>query len=95
MLFGVLIPVVSEAEFLGVTFDAKITWEPQTKKVTSRAPNHFHNVFQYKHNPEMLMTWYQSIIRPIFEYRSICSITAADCHTTHRHSAVHLRGQFP
>ena len=33
-----------------------------------------------KHNPEMLLTLYKSTIRPIFEYSSICSMTAAECH---------------
>ena len=85
-LFGSLIPVVTEAEFLGVTFDSRLTWEPQTKKVTTRAYQRLNllrtiSTMSSKHNPEMLMTLYQSIIRPIFEYSSICSITAAECHT--------------
>ena len=33
-----------------------------------------------KHKPEMLLKLYESIIRPVFEYGSICSITAAECH---------------
>ena len=33
-----------------------------------------------KNNPDMLAVLYKSIIRPIFEYGSICMISAADCH---------------
>ena len=85
MLFGGVIPVVSEVEFLGVTFDSRLTWEPQTRKVTSRAYKRLNLIrtiasASRKHNPEMLMTLYTSIIRPIFEYSSIVSVTAAECH---------------
>ena len=31
-------------------------------------------------NPNMLVTLYKSIIRPIFEYPSLCIINAAACH---------------
>ena len=80
MLFGGVIPVVSEVEFLGVTFDSRLTWEPQTRKVTSRAYKRLNLIRaiaseSQKHNPEMLMTLYTSIIRPIFEYSSIVSVT--------------------
>ena len=36
-LFGGEIPITNEVEFLGVTFDSRLAYEPQTKKSVSRA----------------------------------------------------------
>ena len=33
-----------------------------------------------EHKPDMLATLYNSIIRPVFEYSSICTVTTAECH---------------
>ena len=84
-LFGGEIPIVSEVEFLGVTFDSRLTYEPQTKKSVARAYKRLNllrtiSSMSQKHNPEMLMVLYKSTIRSIFEYGAICTVTAADCH---------------
>ena len=36
-LFGEIIKPSTEADFLGVIFDARMTWEPQTRKMLTRA----------------------------------------------------------
>ena len=37
MLFNESIPIVPEATFLGVTFDSRLTWEPQVRNLVSKA----------------------------------------------------------
>ena len=70
-LFGGEIPLVSEVEFLGVTLDSRLTYEPQTRKVIAKAYKRLNLLriiasMSSKHNPEMLLTLYTSIIQPIF-----------------------------
>ena len=77
--------IVNEIEFLGVTFDTRLTYEPQTRKSVSRAYKRLNllrtiSSMSKNHNPEMLMTLYKSTIRSIFEYGAICTVTAAECH---------------
>ena len=76
---------VPEANFLGVTLDARLTWEPQTRKMISRAYKRLNllrsiTALTTKPNPNTLSTLYKSTIRSIFEYPAICITTAAECH---------------
>ena len=85
-LFDETVSVVNEAKFLGVTFDSRLTYEPQTRKTLAKAYKRLNllrmiSSMSTKNKPEMLLKLYESIIRPIFEYSSICSKTTAECHT--------------
>ena len=76
---------VQEADFLGLTFDTRMTWEPQTRKMLTRAYKRLNLLrsiaaLTSKPNPNTLLTLYKSTIRSIFEYSALCFITAADCH---------------
>ena len=76
---------VNEANFLGLTFDSRLTWEPQTRKMLARAYkrlNLLRSIAALSSNrkPKILLTLYKSTIRSIFEYASVCILTAADCH---------------
>ena len=85
MLFNENVPIVPEATFLGVTFDSRLTWEPQFRKMTTKAYKRL-NLLRHlsslsnSSNPNTMIHLYRSIIRPIFEYASICIINAADVH---------------
>ena len=84
-LFNEDVSVVNEAKFLGVTFDSRLTYEPQTRRILAKAYKRLNllrmiSSLSTKHKPDMLLKLYESIIRPIFEYSSICSITAAETH---------------
>ena len=74
-----------EITFLGVTFDSRLTWEPQFRKMTTRAYKRL-NLLRHlaslwkKPNPNVMIHLYNSIVRPIFEYGSICYINAAEVH---------------
>ena len=79
------IHTVNEANFLGVTFDSRLTWEPQTRKMLARAYkrlNLLRSITALSNNrkPFIILSLYKSTIRSIFEYASICILTAADCH---------------
>ena len=84
-LFGHDIPIVTEAIFLGVIFDQRMTFEAQFKKTTTRAHKRLNLIrrissLSKKPNPNILAELYKTIIVPIFEYSSICTINAADVH---------------
>ena len=84
-LFNEQVSVVDEAVFLGVTFDSRLTYEPQTRKTLAKAYKRLNllrmiSAMTEKPKPEMLATLYKAIIRPIFEYGSICTVGAADVH---------------
>ena len=79
------ISIVNEANFLGLTFDSRLTWEPQTRKMLVRAYKRLNLLrsiagLSSNQKPSTLLTLYKSTIRSIFEYASICILTAADCH---------------
>ena len=84
-LFNESIEISKEADFLGVTFDARMTWEPQTRKIVARAYKRLNllraiSSTTNRHNPNVMAKLYQSTIRSIFEYSSVCLINAADNH---------------
>ena len=84
-IFNEQVPAVNEADFLGVTFDARLTYEPQIKKSVSKAYKRLNllrmiSSMTTEHKPDMLATLYKSIIRPIFEYSSICTVSCAETH---------------
>ena len=84
-LFGQEVPIVAEATYLGVIFDTRLTWEPQFKMMTTKA---YKRLNMLRHlsslskdpNPNTLINLYRSIIRPIFENGSVCTINAAEVH---------------
>ena len=84
-MFGEDVPVVSEATYLGVIFDTRLTWGPQFRKMTARAYQRL-NLLRHlsslskNPNPNTMIHLYRSVIRPIFEYASICVINAAEVH---------------
>ena len=84
-LFNEKVPVVNEAIFLGVTFDTRLTYEPQFRKSVTKAYKRLNllrmiSAMSSEHKPDMLVHLYKSIIRPIFEYSSICTVSAAETH---------------
>ena len=84
-IFGESVASVAEAEYLGVVFDSRLTWEPQTKKILSKSYKSLNllrliSSLSKKHRPDNLLKIYNSTIRSIFEYSSVCITNAADCH---------------
>ena len=84
-LFNQDIPVTAEAEFLGITFDSRLTWEPQTRKIVAKAYKRLNlmrilSATSVKQNPDILAHIYKAIIRPIFEYSALSMISAANVH---------------
>ena len=85
-LFGHNISILPEVIFLGVTFDQRMTWEPQFWKLTSRAYKRLNLIRRIStlakdRNPNTLAHLYKALIVPIFEYSCLCIINAAEVHT--------------
>ena len=84
-LFEQNIQIIPEAIFLGVTFDQRMTMEPQFRKITTRVYKRLNllrriSSLAKKTNPNILAHLYRSVIMPIFENSSICFINAAEVH---------------
>ena len=84
-MFGQIIPTSNEATYLGVIFDSRLTWEQQITKITNKAYGRL-NLFRAisslstKHNPTLLAKLYDTTIKSIFEYSSVCIVSAASTH---------------
>ena len=63
----------------------RLTWEPQFRQMMTKAYKRL-NLLRHLSslsknlNPNIMIHLYKSIIRPIFEYGSVCIISAADVH---------------
>ena len=85
-VFGEKVTATCEAKFLGITFDARLTWEPHTKQLVAKAYKRLNllrsisAVSETTPKPEVMKKLYEQTIRSIFEYSDICIINAADCH---------------
>ena len=84
-VFNEQISATNQAEYLGVLFDARMTWEPHTQKLVAKGykrVNLLRSVAALSKNikPEIINLLYKAIIRSIFEYGSVCIITAAETH---------------
>ena len=84
-LFTESIQTCDEAEFLGVIFDSRLTWEPQTQKMLTKAYKRLNLLrsiasITKRPKPDNLLRIYEATIRSIFEYASLCIVNAAECH---------------
>ena len=84
-MFGQILPTSNEATYLGVIFDSRLTWEHQISKMCERSYTRLNLIramagLSKKHNPNLLLQLYNSTIRSIFEYSSICIVSAAQSH---------------
>ena len=84
-VFNEQITATSQAEYLGVLFDSRMTWEPHTQKIVAKGykrVNLLRSVAALSKNvkPEIINLLYKTTIRSIFEYGSICIVSAAETH---------------
>ena len=85
-IFGEKVDASYEAKFLGVTFDARLTWEPQTRQIIAKAYKRLNllrsisAVAETPPRPDVMKNLYTHSIRPIFEYCTLCIINAAETH---------------
>ena len=84
-MFGEVIPMCNEVTYLGVVFDPRLTWEHQIKKICERSYGRLNLLRALahqskKHNATLLSQLYNSTIRSIFEYSSVCIVSAANVH---------------
>ena len=84
-MFGQIIPTTNEATYLGVIFDTRLTWEQHITKITNKAYGRLNLLraiasLSSKHNATLLGKIYDSTIKSIFEYSSVCIVSAANVH---------------
>ena len=84
-MFDEIIPKGNTVTYLGVIFDTRLSWEQQIKKISERAYGRLNLLramanYSRKHNATLLSQLYNSTIRSIFEYSSICIVSAANVH---------------
>ena len=84
-LFNEELSYSDEAIFLGVKFNASLTWEPQIRALIAKAQPRLNllkalTTSTGRDNPELLLRLYKAIVRPIFEYSSIAHVNSATCH---------------
>ena len=84
-IFDETIPQSNEITYLGVIFDQRLSWEQQIKKISERAYGRLNLLramtsMTQKHNATLICQLYNTTIRSIFEYSSVCIVSAADVH---------------
>ena len=84
-LFDELLTYTDEATFLGVKFNAGLTWEPQIRSLIAKAQPRLNllkamTTSGNSDNIQMLLKLYKAIVRPIFEYSAVAHVNAANCH---------------
>ena len=84
-LFNEQLKYTDEATFLGVKFNASLTWEPQIRSLIAKAQPRLNLVkamttSSNADNIQTLLKLYKTIVRPIFEYSAVAHVNAAHCH---------------
>ena len=84
-MYTQVIPTITQATYLGVVFDSKLSWETQISKIASKSYGRLNLLraiasLSLKPNPTLLAQLYNSTIRSIFEHSSICIVSAANTH---------------
>lgn len=84
-LNGERIKEETEAKFLGVLFDNKLTWKPQVDQLISNNRYKYHLLRQLSQNlhfrnPRFILNLYEGLITPCFEFSAPCFINMAETH---------------
>lgn len=84
-LFNETLSTHNEAMFLGVMFDVRMTWEPETKRLVDKASKRINLLRSISSlcpepNPDFMTTIFKALVIPVFEYGCIASINAAEVH---------------
>ena len=84
-IYNQVIPTITQATYLGVVFDSKLSWEQQITKIANKTYARLNllraiSSLSNKHNPTLLSQLYNSTIRSIFEHSSVCIVSAANTH---------------
>ena len=85
LLFNEELTYTQEATFLGVKFNANLTWEPQIRSLMAKAQPRLNLIKAMttangNGNKDLLLRLYKAIVRPVFEYSAIAHVNAAHCH---------------
>ena len=87
VLFNSHLPVSDNADFLGITFDSRLTWECHFRKMEEKSQRRLNllrviSSFLTSSNSNFMISLYKSLIHPIFEYGCMVFVSAKDVHIT-------------
>ena len=82
-LYGETLKIYPRVKFLGITFNSKLTFQPQFGDILERCNNRYHRLWllankKWGPSPATLIQNYKQCVRPTFEYGSLLTITALD-----------------
>lgn len=79
---GMALPVASEAKFLGVTFDSKLSWRPHFDRIRDQCMRRLNGMRALAGrgglNGKVLMTVYKSFVRSVMEYGCAAFVNATN-----------------
>ena len=83
-LYGEILKIYPRVKFLGITFNSKLTFQPQLEDILECCNNRYHRLQllankKWGPSPATLIQIYKQCVRQIFEYGSLSTITASDC----------------
>ena len=81
-LYGETLKIYPRVKFLGITFDSKLTFQPYFEDILEHCNNRYHRLRLLANktwgpSPATLIQIYKQCVLPIFEYRSLSTITAS------------------
>ena len=85
-LGGITIPIATEAKYLGVIFDNRLTWTPHINYIAGKARRRL-NILRavagttWGASKRTLLSIYKAVIRPILLYGSVAYASSYSCHT--------------
>ena len=82
-LYGDLLSYYPHINFLGITFDNRMTFTKYFEEILERCNQKFHHLRilvdrKWGPSPETILQIYKQCVRPIFEYRIVSTITASE-----------------
>ena len=82
-LYGYLLSYYPQIEFLGITFDNRMTFTKHFEKILERCNQKFHHLRilvnkKWGPSPSTILQIYKQCVRPIFEYGIVSTITVSE-----------------
>ena len=82
-LYGETLKGYPQVKFLGITFDAQLTFKKHFEDILDRCNTRYHRLRllankKWVPSPSTLIQIYKQCVRPIFEYGSLSTVTTSD-----------------
>ena len=82
-LYGETLKIYPQVKFLGITFDSQLNFKKHFEDILDRCNTRYHRLRllvnkKWGPTPATIIQIYKQLVRPIFEYGSVSTITASD-----------------